>query len=184
MTREALFNMLRHLLLYSFLGVWLTGCGGIPYYSDTEPAPVEDAVGSAPDRSESATASGGVVAVAPYQPSTRLETSHSHSSAVGELLQTARQQREAGNLPEAVATVERALRIEPRNARLWNQLAHLRMDQQKPQLAAELAAKSNILAVADPELKKDNWLLIGHAKRAIGDMEGARTAERKARMVY
>jgi tetratricopeptide (TPR) repeat protein len=182
MTREALFNLLRHLLLYSFLSVWLTGCGGVPYFRDTEPAPVEEAAGSPPDRSEWET--GGVAAVAPYQPSTRLETTHSHSSAVGELLQTARRQREEGNLPEAVATVERALRIEPRNARLWNQLAHLRMDQQKPQLAAELAAKSNILAVADPELKKDNWLLIGQARRATGDMEGARTAERKARMVY
>jgi cytochrome c-type biogenesis protein CcmH/NrfG len=126
----------------------------------------------------------GSAAITPYQPSGGFETTPSHSSAVGELLETARRQQQAGNLTEAVATLERALRIEPRNPHLWNQLAHLRLEQQQPELAAELAAKSNVLAAADVELKRDNWLLIGQARRATGDIEGARSAERKARMIY
>jgi tetratricopeptide (TPR) repeat protein len=178
-------NLIRNLMVAVTVLLLVSGCGGVPFFSDADPAPVEDESVSIPEGGGADSWSDeGPVAVAPYQPSTRFETSPSHSSAVGELLQTARTQQQAGNLTEAVATLERALRIEPRNAHLWNRLAHLRLQQQQPELAAELAAKSNVLAAADVELKRDNWLLIGQARRATGDIEGARTAERKARMVY
>ncbi len=170
---------IRYLLLSTILATGLAGCGGVPFFSDSEPAPVEEAGGWAGAPSDE-----DVVAITPYRQSEGYTATPMYSTAVQELLQTARLQREEGNLAEAVATLERALRIEPRNAHLWNQLAHLRLDQQLPVLAAELAAKSNVLVAADPELKRDNWMLIGQARRATGDFEGARSAERQAGMNY
>ncbi len=170
---------IRNLLLSLILATGLAGCGGVPFFSDSEPAPVEEASGWAATPSDD-----GVAAITPYRQSPEFAATPAHSTAVEELLQTAHLQREEGNLAEAVATLERALRIEPRNAHLWNRLAHLRLDQQQPLLAAELAAKSNVLAAADPELKRDNWILIGQARRATGDFEGARSAERQAGMIY
>ncbi|MGD2084201.1 MAG: hypothetical protein PVF91_14665, partial [Chromatiales bacterium] len=73
------------------------------------------------------------------------------------------------------------LRIEPRNAHLWNRLAHLRMAQDRLGEAADLAAKSNAMAGPDEALKRDNWELIAAARRAAGDTAGARAAEHRAR---
>ncbi len=174
--------MIRTLRFLSmFLLLLLSGCGGIPYFSESEssePATVQEPQGAGEDTAVEATGSteepGDGVALSPYRPATV------GSPAVEELLQRAASQQEEGNSVEAVATVERALRIEPRNARLWNRLAHLRAEQQQPVLAADLAAKSNTLAGDDPELKRDNWRLIAWARRSLGDSQGARDAERKA----
>jgi tetratricopeptide (TPR) repeat protein len=184
MTRDYCTNLIRNSLVFTAVLVLVSGCGSAPFSSKGDPAPVEDYSTSMPADGDMSVSEDGSVAIAPYQPPSRLEATPAHGAAVRALLETAQHQRQAGNLTEAVATMERALRIEPRNARLWNQLAHLRLEQQQPELAAELAAKSNVLAASDVELKRDNWLLIGQARRAAGDMEGARSAERKAQMIY
>ncbi|MDA1107230.1 MAG: tetratricopeptide repeat protein [Proteobacteria bacterium] len=68
------------------------------------------------------------------------------STAVVALLDTASQQTRAGKLDNAAATLERALRLEPRNAELWTRLAEVRLKQGQLDQAAGLAAKSNNLA--------------------------------------
>ncbi len=80
------------------------------------------------------------------------------------LLSDAETLAEAGNLAAAAASLERALRIDPRNARLWNRLAHIRLKQGRYALAANLAAKSISLAAGDPELLRDNRNIIGQAR--------------------
>jgi len=100
--------------------------------------------------------------------------------AVVALLSSAGQQQRGGDLAAAAATVERALRIEPRNATLWHRLASLRLDQKRYQMAAELAAKSNSLVQGDDVLRRNNWRLIARAKSALGDSKGARQALQKA----
>ena len=49
--------------------------------------------------------------------------------AIAGLMQSARDDAAAGRLVQAAATLERALRIEPRNPRLWNELARVRLRQ-------------------------------------------------------
>ena len=49
--------------------------------------------------------------------------------AVAGLMESARADTAAGQLPNAAATLERALRIEPRNAQLWHDLAEVRLRQ-------------------------------------------------------
>lgn len=103
------------------------------------------------------------------------------NSAVLALLSSADRQRQGGDVSGAAATLERALRIEPRNARLWHQLAALRLDQARYRLAADLADKSNSLAPDDAALTRANWALIARARSAMGDEEGARQARRMGR---
>jgi Tfp pilus assembly protein PilF len=120
------------------------------------------------------------VQIAAYQPPVQVRPKPVNTSAVAELLKTADRQQQTGDMVGAAASVERALRIEPRNAYLWNKLAHVRMDQGQAGQAADLAAKSNSLAGADRWLRHNNWQLIANAKRKAGDLTGAREADLKA----
>ena len=120
------------------------------------------------------------VQIAAYQPPVQVRPEPVTSAAVMSLQQKANEQQQTGDLLGAASNLERALRIEPRNAHLWNQLAHVRLSQQQFGQAADLAAKSNSLAGADRWLRHDNWQLIAKARRQTGDLSGARAAEQKA----
>lgn len=104
----------------------------------------------------------------------------SDNTAVVALLETARQDTAAGRLESAAATLERALRIEPRNASLWNQLARVRLQQGQPGQTIQLATKSNALAIDNNRLRAENWRLIGEARASRGDHAGAEAAFAKA----
>ena len=80
------------------------------------------------------------------------------------LLGDAQALADAGELDAAAASLERAIRIAPRNARLWNRLAHIRLKQGRYALAASLAAKSSSLAAGDTALLNDNRAIIGQAR--------------------
>jgi len=113
----------------------------------------------------------------PFEP---LETSASMSPAVDALVLAANQNTSSGNLEVASATIERAIRIEPRNANLYYKLALVRLDQSKPRLAEDLAKKSALLAASDSTLKKHSWLLIAHARELQNNFKGAKEARAKA----
>ncbi|QSA95563.1 tetratricopeptide repeat protein [Methylococcus sp. EFPC2] len=100
--------------------------------------------------------------------------------AVAALMQEAESSRSAGQLDNAAATLERAIRIQPRNAQLWQQLAAVRLQQGQPGIAEDLAKKSNVLAKGDRALTQKNWTLIAEARRSKGDVQGAADAEAKA----
>ena len=82
----------------------------------------------------------------------------------------------AGRVANAAASLERAVRIEPRNPRLWQQLARVRFEQRDYVQAESCAARSNSWAGSDEALRADNWRLIAQAREARGDSEGARAA--------
>jgi len=123
------------------------------------------------------------IQVSAYEPAPQVPLVPLHSKAIGALLQASREQERNQDLNGAVGTIERALRIEPRNGHLWYRLANLRYSQGRHGLASDLASKSLALAGADVALKRDSWQLIARAKRASGDIAGAKVAERKARLL-
>lgn len=100
----------------------------------------------------------------------------SDNSAVVALMDNARADAAAGKPDGAVASLERALRIEPRNPRLWQELARLRLQQGQYQQAEGLAARSNAWAGSDKVLRAENWRLIGEARLKRGDRQGAQAA--------
>ncbi|RIZ67916.1 MAG: hypothetical protein D0528_09700 [Methylococcales bacterium] len=102
------------------------------------------------------------------------------SPAVGVLASAANQSSQSGNVEAATTTIERAIRIEPRNATLYYKLALLKLKQSKPRLAEDLAKKAALLASNDANMKKHSWLLIARAREVQGDIEGGKEARAKA----
>jgi len=98
-------------------------------------------------------------------PDTYSNEATSSSRTVVALLDQASKQVESGSPERAAATLERALRIEPKNARLWHRLAIIRYQQGKYSLAESLAAKSSMLAQGDWALKKRNADLIDQVRQ-------------------
>jgi Flp pilus assembly protein TadD len=95
----------------------------------------------------------------PVRPATR------ETTAVASLMDSARQDAAAGRLVNAAATLERALRIEPRNPRLWSELARVRLQQGQWAQAEQTALRSNSFAGSDSELRADNARIIEQARQ-------------------
>ena len=109
-----------------------------------------------------------------------LETFAPLSPAVSALALAAAQNSQSGNIESATTTIERAIRIEPRNATLYYKLALLKLKQSKPRLAEDLAKKAALLASNDAQLKKHSWLLVARAREMQGDLAGGKEARAKA----
>lgn len=103
----------------------------------------------------------------------------SDKPAVVALLDNARADVEAGRTVAAAASLERALRIEPRNPFIWHELARLRLEEGRYDQAANLALRSNSFANLN-SLRAKNWHIIGEARSRKGDATGAEQAFRRA----
>ena len=90
----------------------------------------------------------------------------SENIAVAGLMDTARADVAANRLGSAAATLERALRIEPRNPRLWHELALVRLKQGDYAQAESTAQRSNAWAGADSDLRSANQRIIEEARTA------------------
>jgi predicted Zn-dependent protease len=104
----------------------------------------------------------------------------SGNRAVVALLDQAQLQTDAGQREAAGASLERALRIEPRNPWLWHELAQLRLTQGQYGQAISLAQKSTSFAINDRRVQAVNWRLIGNARVAQGDTAAAEKAFKTA----
>lgn len=113
-------------------------------------------------------------------PAPAQQAAPSSSPVIMALLHEAEAHRDSGQLDHAAASLERAIRIRPGEARLWGRLAEVRLQQGQPGLAEDLAKKSNLLAKGDSELIRGNWSVIAQARRQKGDVEGAADAAAKA----
>ena len=100
--------------------------------------------------------------------------------AVVALLNNANEQVSEGQHAQAAASLERALKIDPKNAWLWHRLARTRLDLGELEQAQSLAARSNSYAEHDRRLLAENWLLIAQARRLAGDAAGAKAAQLRA----
>ncbi|HSU75418.1 MAG TPA: tetratricopeptide repeat protein [Burkholderiales bacterium] len=120
-----------------------------------QPAPVE----SAPP----AVAAPPVEQPAPV-PSPAPSSTAKESVAIAGLMDSARTDAAAGRLAEAAATLERALRIEPRNPRLWQELARVRLQQGDFAQAESTAQRSNSWAGSDSALRAENARIIEQAR--------------------
>ena len=145
----------------------------------TAPAPAPAATAPAP-------APAAPVAPRPAQPAPQprppadlppAEINREGNQAVTALLDSADKYVKSNQLDKAGASLERALRIEPRNAGIWHDLAQIRLHQGQYQQAESLASKSNSLAGSNRALQSRNWKLIASARKATGNAPGADEAE-------
>ncbi|MDM8559880.1 tetratricopeptide repeat protein [Candidatus Parabeggiatoa sp. HSG14] len=105
------------------------------------------------------------------------------TSAIESLLNDAKEYYETEQYEQAAATLERALRLNPRHPILWHNLAGVRLAQEDWKRAAHLANKSNTLLSDDEKSKKiqlRNWVLITQACEGMGDENCAYEARNRA----
>lgn len=95
------------------------------------------------------------------------------SPVVKRLIASARTQKQAQDWDGASSSLERALRIEPRNANLWSALAEINCEQGAWKKCIQLAAKSNTLSGSNTSLRRRNWHLMANAHKALGNDEAA-----------
>ena len=156
---------MRILVLLSVLFSFLAGCSTPLRQGD--PAPIISREGYTPTSAE--TRQEGQVKITPLQQSSTIHARPVPNRAVQLLHERAQSQMHDGDLAGADKSLERALSIQPQNARSWNLLAHLRAEQSSYAMAADIAAKSNTMVTAgENALKKDNLLLMAKMKSLLG----------------
>lgn len=101
------------------------------------------------------------------------------SPAVLALVTRAERQQRMGDLGGSEATLERAVQIEPHNARLWLDFARLRLSQQQPAQAEQFALRAVQYAQTGSMLRQA-WMMVAQARQAQGNRAGAAEARRKA----
>lgn len=103
------------------------------------------------------------------------------SPSMAALIQQADDKIKINAWPDALAILERALRINPKQAEAWTRMAVVYLGMSQPERALSMAQKSNSLAAKNNSLKAYNWTLISRAYRQMSQPEQAREAESKSR---
>lgn len=114
--------------------------------------------------------------------SNALQEDEQLSGPVLALLTSARQQEGGGDLNSASASLERALRIAPREPQVLYRLAQVRLDQGDAGQAEQLARRGLSYASGRPTLQAGLWELVAQARERQGDASGAADARQRARV--
>jgi len=101
-------------------------------------------------------------------------------AASSALVKQARAQSAKSDFGGAVATVERALRIEPDNPLLWIELGQVHLSEGNAAQAESMGRKAVALATGDPSAQSAAWRLLGDALRARGRNLDATEAYQRA----
>lgn len=118
-----------------------------------------------------------IVPVKPALPDYPRSAEAISGQAVTSLMKQAREAKAAGEPEKAAGSLERALRIEPRNYFVWSMLAQVYLDQKQYEQAVSVAGKSNSLARGNVYVELENWRTISNALSAQGDTLGALQAQ-------
>lgn len=179
---------MRFKLLAGFMMLALTGCQTMHGVRQThKPAPPRaPVVNPLPGIEAGKTAApipAETPAAIPAPPDTSMlatypKTAESISGpAVLSLLKKASEARAAGQPGQATSTLERAVRIEPRNYFVWSALATTYLQSKVYEQAESVAKKSNSLARGNVYVEQENWRVIHAVRIALGDAEGAAQAQ-------
>ena len=103
------------------------------------------------------------------------------SSATLALVTEARNASAAANHANAVAYLERAVRIEPRNAQLWVELSAAHLANGNLAAANQHARKAIALAGTDQRLSRLAWLQLADIRDAEGSSAEANAIRRRYR---
>lgn len=100
--------------------------------------------------------------------------------AVAQLMADAERAEAAGDYAQAAVLLERALRIQPRDPELLQQMAEVALQRGEYEQALGFAVRSYDTGPRVGELCARNWRSIGLARERLGDGNGAREAVGRA----
>lgn len=142
----------------ALLSVLVVGC------ATQSPAPVDERIASEQVRAPAAAEARGLQVFALRNP------------AVAELSQAALQAEQANDLDRAAMLLERALRIEPRDPEVLQQMAEVRLDQGRWEQAENHARRSFDVGPRVGELCQRNWRTIALSLERRQDLQAAEAA--------
>lgn len=145
------------------VSIFLVACAASP------PAPVEDRSEVDREVRQPAQEDSAGVQVRPLQ-----------NPAVVELLAQASDAESQGNYDGAALLLERALRIQPHDPELLQQMAEVQLHQKDYEQALNFAVRSYDSGPRVGELCARNWHTISLARERLGDGSGSREAEERA----
>jgi tetratricopeptide (TPR) repeat protein len=160
------------MLLALLVGTGLMAGCNTPQGPRPGPAP---APGTAPSPGAPAAEVPGVIAA----PGSTAQPRPRPASPTLALLRQSERSAEGGDLDAAIAYVERAIRLDARDASLWLRLARLQLAADRPARAEQLAHKALALSGEQRSRQREAWLVVADAREAQGDAE--RAAEIRAR---
>lgn len=144
------------------------------------------AIESYPLDSQPALREGGITSGSqerPPQPgSGGLQADEQLDGPVLALLTVAREQEGRGDLGSASASLERAMRIAPREPQVLYRLAQVRLSQGDAAQAEQLAQRGLSYAAGRSTLQAGLWELIAQARERQGNAAGAAEARQRARV--
>lgn len=146
--------------------VLMSGCATVSAPDPRTGAPVEDRNGGAPPPAAPDFPQDSQARV--DDPRSAEDPRSDASQATLALLRESDKAKARGETAAATAYVERAIRLEPRRADLWIELARLALPE-KAVAAERYARKALSLAGDRADLTRDAWLVIADAKEAKGD---------------
>ena len=100
--------------------------------------------------------------------------------AVKSLLAEAREAEAAGDYDRAAVALERALRIQPRDPELLQQMAEIQLQKNDYEQALSFAIRSYDSGSRVGEICSRNWHTISVARDKTGDRNGATEAKQRA----
>ncbi len=152
MASQMIKSRIRHYLLVSITMV-AAGCSNIPLQTSrpAQPQPVQTQPAQPP--------------VQPTQPPVQPVQPAQRSAVSVQLLAQAETLQQGGDLSGAIAQIERAVRIEPRNAYAWHRLATLQLAAGDLNRAEQFARRSNQYAAGDRELIEANQKVMDEVRR-------------------
>lgn len=102
------------------------------------------------------------------------------NGAVTELLADASAAEQNGQLEQASMSLERALRIQPRNPEILQSMAEVNLQMADYEQALNFAARSYDLGPRVGEICSRNWRTISVSREYLGDHSGSVEAEKRA----
>lgn len=100
--------------------------------------------------------------------------------AVKELLADAGQAESTGDYDQAAVLLERALRIQPRDPEILQNMAEVQLHVKDYEQALNFAVRSYDAGPRVGEICSRNWRTISVARERLGDRTGSREAEQRA----
>ena len=101
--------------------------------------------------------------------------------AVASLQADASAAEHSGQLDQAAMLLERALRIQPRNPELLQNMAEVQLQLEDYRQALNFASRSYDLGPRVGEICSRNWRTISVSREYLGDHDGSKSAEAHAR---
>lgn len=126
--------------------------------------------------------SGSFAPSAPQSSGGGLQQDEQLDGPVLSLLTVSRDQESRGDLGGASSSLERAMRIAPREPQVFYRLAQVRLAQGNAAQAEQMAQRGLSFATGRPPLEAGLWELIAQAREQMGNASGAAEARQRARV--